>query len=351
MEPQLLAALHKNKDNYWRTMGQRTQLLNQWLIEYGQLHPEFWPVIGRYTKKKAHLNGIQFYAGYLSGGGDRKSWERFIPTMISLELIMIWAYALNQIVDHKRAVWESPGGVEQTALEQNLLLGLLLELLGESREQLGDEYPMVCTLTHQMLANMSRGFWVEHQHLKIGRQPTEQLMTGWGESYRQRNRLIDQVYDYVPLIGYSVATGDQTIFNRFEQYFERRLRFSEAAQILNDFSDFLVGSNDLNVKSYQDAFADLRNGIVTFPVYRLWESAETQEAVGNPSVTLEQGWQERMRVVLKGSGLLKEIRASCWEAWDDQVGFWREVLGRDDVLLLGTYSLLGFNKYFKQAEN
>lgn len=295
--------------------------LNRWLSCYGEQHQEF-----------------------------AETWERFAPVAICLELIMIWAYALNQIVDRKKSVWDKVGGVEKTALEHDLIMSLLLQLLQESEPVLDKRYPLVVSRVQQLIISMGKGFWVEYQRLNANVTPLETILPNWESNYRLRNRLINQVYDDTPLIGYFVATGNQEIFRNHEIFFSQWLRFSEAGQVINDFSDFRPESCDVQVKSYQDAFADLRNGYITYPVYRLLETAEIKRALQEPRVTHDPGWQRAVTQQIREKGLLKEIRAMGREAWRNQLAFWEQYQGGHDPLLLGTYRLLLHNKHLRKKE-
>ncbi len=339
----MISGMIANKNNYWRTMRKVSQQLNGWLEEYVTKHPEYRPVSHHYLGKKGHLIGLQFYAGYQAGGGTEEGWLNLRPLAIALEHVMLSAYATNQVVDHKKGVWEEAGGIECTVLEHDLLLALMLELLSVSEELPGVTRGVVRTFL-QLQINMARGFWVERQHLTAANVD----FSVWEARYHERNRLIDQVYDYSALLGLSLGKGgDMSVVQAFEHFFANRLRFAEVMQGINDLSDFLPDAWDRAVKVYQDRFADLRNGYVTYPVQRLWDTDCIQEALRNPHVTFEPEWQTSVEQLVVSRDLREDLREVGIQTLQQYGDFWRKVLGTDDVLLLGTYSMLVYNKYFR----
>ncbi len=339
----MISGMIANKNNYWRAMGRVSKQLNSWMEEYVTQHPEYLPVAYRYLGKKGHLIGLQFFAGYQAAGGTEEGWLSLRPLAIALEHVMLSAYATNQVVDHKKGVWEEAGGIERTVLEHDLLVALMLELLQVS-EELPGVTPEVVRTFLRLQINMARGFWVERQYLTAAN--VEFSM--WEARYHERNRLIDQVYDYSVLLGFALGKGgDMSVVEEFEHFFATRLRFAEVMQDINDLSDFLPDACDRAVKVYQDRFADLRNGYVTFPVRRLWGTWCIRAALDDPEVTFWPEWQASVEELVVSYGLkeaLREVGIQTLQAYGD---FWRGVLGIDDALLLGTYSMLVYNKYFK----
>lgn len=349
MEPGLLEQLGQDQEHYWKNMFQVSGRLNKIFRLYCDRHPEFQPIVNKYAGKKNHLNGLQFYAGFQAGEVHSDHWERFIPVAVALESVMLWAYGLNQIVDRKKAIWDVPGKIEQTALEHDLLMSLVLDMLEESRSALSKKHDLVSSRVFRLISNMSKGFWVEREHLSLQVKSLDQILPNWKENYTLRNRLIDQVYDDSPLVGYYVATGDESIFSDHDKFFANRRTFSDAGQTINDLSDVLAGTADSQVKVYQDAFADLRNGYITYPIWRLRDKPEVQQALKNPALTLDLKWQRAMSQVVQDSDIAAETRTMGLEAWANHTQFWHEKLGADDLLLIATYSQLGYNKYFKKC--
>ncbi len=348
MNEELVAQLTQDKGNYWASMDKVSKQLSQWLRDYCAKHSEFAPVCERYAGKRGHLNGLQVYAGYVAGGGTRDGWEEIIPLAIAVELVMVRAYALNQIVDHKKSVWERAGAVEETALDQELLLTLILQLLEECEDALCGGKGLIQKQILRLLSDMGKGFAIERQRLSVHAVGLSRVLEGWQEAYEFRNRLIDAVYDTAPLVGFCAATGRVCLFKEHALYFANRVPFSHAGQVINDMSDMLPG-HDSCVKVYQDRFADLRNGYVTYPVWRLLETGEVKRALVNPQITLTAEWQRQMFRLVKSHKLVQDVRKLGFEAWENHTSFWAETLAYDNLLLLGTYSLLGFNKYFKEA--
>ncbi len=60
---------------YWQTNKEVSKELNKFLFAFCNDKPELKDIRGYYCNKKTHLNGIQFYAGFIAGTG--KKWQRY----------------------------------------------------------------------------------------------------------------------------------------------------------------------------------------------------------------------------------------------------------------------------------
>lgn len=356
MYEELEQQLNAHKNTYWRTMGKVSEGLNDYLTTYCNNFRDrreiYQPVAYRYTQKRCHLIGLQFYAGYLAGGGTEHEWPEYQPLAIALELIMISAYATNQILDHKKSVWDELGGVECTLLEYHVLQKLLGDLAqGWGSDSTTDIHLRTVNYWIKDLhSNLVYGFWIEQRKLHTRYRPLAEIQSDWKVNYAQRNTLLNQVYDFAPLIGYYLArateeTGDNAVVSH-KRYFTGKAPFSCAMQAINDVSDFLPNACDLGVKIYRDRFADVRNGIITYPVYELLDTPETVTALNDPGITYQEQWQTRVTELVQERKLMAKAKKQCEESWRHYVDFWHQGLGRHDLLLLSTYSMLRHNKYF-----
>ena len=52
--------------------------------------------------------------------------------------------------------------------------------------------------------------------------------------------------------------------------------FGEGIQIVNDLGDFLTGIIDVNEKDKDDRFADLRNGVITWPIWLMYNKNKNE---------------------------------------------------------------------------
>lgn len=112
------------------------QQLNEYLESFCNKNPVFKDLLNDYSKKRIHLNGIQFYAGLNATKGNIK-FEEILDIPIAIECIMLMAYKTNRILDHKQEVWDSEEKIKQTMLDEIMFLTLILKLLENSRKKLG----------------------------------------------------------------------------------------------------------------------------------------------------------------------------------------------------------------------
>jgi len=335
-----------NSKNYRKKAKEVSDILNTAFTKRFGDRPEYASIVHDYTKKEIHLNGLQFFAGYLSG--EREDWEKHIQVPMALEMTMIWAYKTNRILDKKQEVWNDEENIKQTVLDHDLMHSLIIELLDEYESEMGKRRaePIV-KLIHELMSKLALGFWVERAHVCARFSELEEILSQWDEMYLRRNVLFNTVYDVAPLIGYAVAVKDFSILQTYQAVIPERLRFSNVAQIINDLGDF--GEDvDILVKSYQDKFADIRNGIVTFPVRRLINEKLIQKAFKKPRITLTKRWQKSVRLIVFHGELEKEILQLADESFQAHKQFFQLHITSQHPLLLRCYGLLMNNKFLDQ---
>ncbi|HEY1074619.1 MAG TPA: hypothetical protein VGE59_02860 [Patescibacteria group bacterium] len=359
MNPELDPQLNAFKGEYWRTMGKVSAGLNIFATQYACAKSD--SATRRYTQKRCHLIGLKFYAGYLAGGGTEVRWEDHQLLAIALELVMTSAYAANQILDHKKAVWDAPGGIEQALLDYLFLQTWQSDLIERwtSLSQLDEQYTKrVKWLMSQLAEKMTLGFGVERE-LSVRHRPLNQMTSSrfwWAQRYQERNTSLNLVYDWAPLIGHDIARTEvrgyeerlDTVGHHYD-FFGNCIPFSHSMQVINDIADFLPNACDLGVKVYQDRFADVRNGLVTYPVHELLDVPQMVEVLRDGDVE-NSGWQDYMIKLVKERGIMDKAKEQCERSWYHHLTFWKWILRRHDLLLLSTYSMLRHNKYFKSIE-
>ncbi len=89
------------------------------------------------------------------------------------------------------------------------------------------------------------------------------------QAYQKRNiEAGGQFYaNYVNLAATYLKFNDKETVALLSEIYKE---FGEGIQILNDMGDFLTGIIDVNEKDKKDRFADLRNGIVTWPIWLMY---------------------------------------------------------------------------------
>jgi len=332
-------------DKYVRYSQETSTILERHLKEFCAIHKEFIPIQQAYTYKKLHLNGIQFRAGFESVKSS-ENWEKYKYIPMAIELVMIWAYKTNKIVDRKNDAWKSEESVKKIVLEHDLILALILELLENSKAVLGEKFDKLNQIISRMLGDMVKGFWVERNTICLNKKPLEIIKKNWAENYKKRNIYFDLVYDFAPLVGYWLASGDERIFEKYESFFANKDRFSHAGQIINDMSDYIC-VYDKYTKSYQDQFSDLRNKVITYPAFALIENSAILDALKDSQVILNKEWQKEIAGILVKKKVVKSVINLTTKSYKDHESFWKKILKKPNPILLETYSILRINKYFK----
>lgn len=172
-------------------------------------------------------------------------------------------------------------------------------------------------------------------------------MNNWISKYKQRNILFNGVYDYSSLIGFYIGSGDSSIFEKFENYFKNKDKMSHSGQVINDVSDYASVYDD-NVKSYQDAFSDIRNGIITQPTFELIKDRVILDALKNPELTKDVSWRKKAMQILIKKNIVAKIKKNTEKSYTQNINFWEKIMGVDSELLFNTYSVLSSNKYYHE---
>ena len=207
--------------------------LNQWFETFCANHPEYSSIKSIYCSKKVHFNGIQFVAGFSSKNIGSVQWQNYIAVPILIELVMLWAYKTNRILDHKQEVWKTEEGIKDTLLEHDLLLSCIFQILEESKSNLEDKYETVHFYIINFIKDLPVGFLIEKEKLNFNHSSVATIQVNWEQNYTLRNIKFNSLYDFAPLIGYYVATGIDIIPNHLENIPEN-MRFSHVGQIIND---------------------------------------------------------------------------------------------------------------------
>ena len=333
-----------NTQEYTKIAKEIGVKLNQFFNEFCSKYPEYQSIKNDYLKKEVHLNGIQFYAGFMSG--KNKNWEDYIEIPIAIELVMIWAYKTNRILDKKQDVWSKEENLQNTTLEHDLILACNFSLLNSySAKNLGHNEKIKDIIGH-LLSCLAYGFWKERS-IMVKFTPLENILTDRESRHLDRNINFNLVYDYAPLVGCAISNNDFSIIEKYEKEIEPNDRFSHVGQIINDLGDF--GNDvDKHVKVYQDLFSDIRNSIVTYPVYSLIKEKVVLKALEKPKVTFSKSWQQKMRKLIAVSSLNEDVLRLSENAYYAHKNFYEKHVPGAGPLLLRIYGIFINNKYFDQ---
>jgi hypothetical protein len=312
-------------------------------------NPAFSLISKEYTQKRIHLNGIQFYAGF-KAANSKEDFAKFFNIPIAIECIMLAAYKTNRILDHKQEVWSSEQKIKETVLGEKIYLSLIFALLEDSKENLGEKYPVVQDLIIDLISKIYQGFWYEQNDLNVNFSPQKEILKNWSSKYKKRNILFNGVYDYSSLIGFYIGSGDNSVFKKFENYFKNKDKMSHSAQVVNDVSDY-SSVYDENVKSYQDAFSDIRNGIITQPTFELIKDKVILDALKNPQLTKDVSWRKKVINILIKKNVVAKIKKETEKSYAQNINFWKKIMKVDSELLFNTYSILSRNKYYHEFLN
>lgn len=317
---------------------------NRFFEQFCLSYPEYQTISKDYLRKETHLNGVQFYAGFISG--ENQNWEDHIEVSIAIEMVMLWAYKTNRILDRKQETWATEENLKNTTLEHDLMLACIYSLLeAYSRKNIGHNEQVKDIINH-LLGRMAYGFWRERS-IMVKYQKLEDILVDWENKYLDRNINFNLVYDYAPLVGYALSSNDLSIIDKYEKEIDPSSRFSSAGQIINDLGDF--GTDvDTHVKVYQDLFSDIRNSIVTFPVHALIKEKIVQKALHKPKITHSRIWQWRMRRLVTKNNLNTTILSISEKAYYTHKDFYDKYISNPNPLLLKVYRMLVNNKYFDQ---
>jgi hypothetical protein len=115
-----------------------------------------------------------------------------------------------------------------------------------------------------------RGWTPELYDLRFDNKKIFQKFDNFWKAYQIRN--IDaggQFYaNYVNLSASFLKKKNLKTISSLSNIFSE---FGEGIQILNDLGDFLTGLISINEKDKSDRFADLKNGVVTWPIWLMYK--------------------------------------------------------------------------------
>lgn len=334
-----------NSKTYHQNSKEISKKLNQYFTEFCQDFPQYASIKEDYTKKPIHLNGVQFYAGFVSGPFE--NWEDYMEVAIAIEIVMLWAYKTKYILDKKHETWDKEENVMEAVLEHDLMVSCIHDLMEAYAKKELRYTEKVRTLINEMLAKLSYGFWIEKKKLSAHSASLEEVLFDWENKYIQRNNSLNLVYDYAPLIGFALSSGNFEIINDYLKAVPAESRFSHASQIISDLGNF-GDELDKGANTSQDVFADIRNGIVTFPIFKLIEKEEVKEALANPELTKGKAWQTKIKKLILESDINKDAIAIAAKSYNLHKNFFESYLSDPSQMLLKIFGMLINNKYFNQ---
>ncbi|EKD58937.1 MAG: hypothetical protein ACD_56C00023G0003 [uncultured bacterium] len=334
-----------NSKTYHGAAKDISKKLNDHFGKFCEQYPQYSLIKEDYTKKPIHLNGVQFYAGFVSGPFE--NWEDYMEIAIAIEIVMLWAYKTKYILDKKQETWDKEENVMGAVLQHDLMLSCIHDLLDvytQKELRYGDK---VRVLISEMVSKLSYGFWVEKTKLNIHNLSEQEVRFEWEKNYIDRNNSLNLVYDYAPLVGFALSSGNFEIINDYLKAIPAESRFSHASQLISDLGNF-GDELDKNASSNQDVFADIRNGIVTFPIYKLMEENEIKEALENSEITKGKVWQNKVTKLIIESDVNKEAIQIAAKSYNLHKNFFESYLSDPSQMLLKIFGMLINNKYFNQ---
>ena len=333
-----------NSKTYHQTVKETSKKLNTYFGEFCANHPQYAFIKHDYTKKTVHLNGVQFHAGFISG--PNTNWEDYIEIAIIIELVMIWAYKTKWILDGRQDVWENEGTIMNTVLEHDLVLSCINDLFNEYLKKNLQNVDKIRTLVDELMGKLSYGFWIEREKLNVKYSSLENILANWEQVYIERNTSLNLVYDYTPLIGFSLSSENFEIISQYLEAIPSELRFSHASQMISDLGDF--GQNiDKNIK-LQEEFSDIKNGIITFPVYRLIDEKLIQKALSSSKEIKSSSWQKKVLELIKQQEINKQAIKIAAQSFDAHRNFFESYMKKPNPMLMRVFGMLINNKYFDQ---
>ncbi len=334
-----------NSKTYHQTVKETSKKLNKYFSNFCAPYPQYTFIKNDYTKKNVHLNGIQFQAGFISGPND--NWEDYIELAIIIELVMIWAYKTKWILDSKQDIWESDSSVMTTVLEHDLVLSCINDLFNEYAKKDLQHIDKIRTLVDELMGKLSYGFWLEKEKLNVHHSSLDEILFNWEDKYVERNMSLNLVYDYTPLIGFALSCENFNIISQYNHEIPSNLRFSHASQMISDLGDF-GQSVDKKLKENQDVFSDIKNGIVTFPVFKLIDEKIIKKALTTPKEIKSASWQKKVRELITEGEINKEAIKIAAQSYDAHRNFFESHLEKPNPMLLKVFGMLINNKYFDQ---
>ena len=334
-----------NSKTYHSSAKDISKKLNEYFSKFCEQYPQYASIREDYTKKPIHLNGVQFHAGFVSGPFE--NWEDYMEVAIAIEIVMLWAYKTKYILDKKQETWDKEENVMGAVLQHDLMLSCIHDLMDAYTQKELRYADKLRTLLSEMVAKLSYGFWIEKTKLNIHNLSQADVLFDWQINYVDRNNSLNLVYDYAPLIGFALSSGNFEIINDYLKAIPADKRFSHASQIISDLGNF--GEElDKNARSNQDVFSDIRNGIVTFPICKLIEETEIKEALENSEITKGKVWQNKVTKLISESDVNKEAIQIAAKSYGMHKNFFESYLSDPSPMLLKIFGMLINNKYFNQ---
>lgn len=334
-----------NSKIYQQTIKDTSKKLNAYFSDFCAQYPQYEFLKKDYAKKNVHLNGIQFQAGFISG--PNKDWEEYIEIAVIIELVMIWAYKTKWILDKREDVWKDEGSLMEIVLRHDLVLACINDLFGRYLKKDLKHIDKIRGLVDELMGKLSYGFWLEREKLNVNFSSLEEIISNWQKNYVERNNSLNLVYDYTPLIGFSLSSGNFDIIENYLFEISGELRFSNASQLISDLGDF--GQNlDKGGKNDQDIFSDLKNGTITFPVFKLIDDKLIRKALANPKETKSSAWQKKVLQLIAEKEINKQAIKIAAKSFDAHKNFFQSHLEKPSPMLLRVFGMLINNKYFDQ---
>ncbi len=334
-----------NSKTYHQTAKDISKQLNSFFEQFCSEYPQYALIKDDYIKKPIHLNGVQFYAGFVSGPFE--NWEDYMEVAVAIEIVMLWAYKTKYILDKKQETWDKEENVTEAVLQHDLMISCIHDLLESYCKKELRYSEKIRTLINEMLAKLSYGFWLERKKLNVHSASFSEVLFDWEENYVQRNNSLNLVYDWAPLIGFALSSGNFEIINDYAGTVPANLRFSHASQIISDLGNF-GDELDKNAKSNQDVFSDIRNGIVTFPICKLIEKEEVKDALENSEIIKGKEWPKKIHKLVLESDINKEAIKIAAKSYDAHKNFFESYLSDPSPMLMKIFGMLINNKYFNQ---
>lgn len=334
-----------NSKTYHQTAKEISKKLNNYFAKFCEEFPQYQKIQEEYGKKSIHLNGVQFYAGFVSGPFE--NWEDYMEIAVAIEIVMLWAYRTKHVLDADEKTESKNEDIQENILQHDLMISCIHDLLDVYNKKELRYGEKVRALISEMLAKLPYGFWLEKSKLNVHKNKEADVFFDWQASYLKRNNSLNLVYDWAPLIGFALSSGNFEIINDYAAAVPAENRFSHASQIISDLGNF--GEQlDKNARSNQEAFSDLKNGIVTFPIYELRENENIKEALENSEVIKGKVWQNKIRKTILESSLNKDAIKIAAESYDAHKKFFESYLSDPSEMLMKIFGMLINNKYFNQ---
>ncbi len=310
--------------------------LNNYAQQYAKDNEIFNGILKKYFQKKIHLIGIRFFAPFYDLQQEMIIYkEKMLPLAIALELCMQQAYITNMILDEKKDVWGTKDSIKNLILEKDLIMLLIYQLIEKSdiqREAKNFFREKISLILH----NITLGFLQERKLVY-----RNDIFSTFEQDYKKRNILLNRVYDYSILFAHYFLYKTDV----FEKYHQVELPFSYSGQIINDLSDF-SSLYDENVKVYQDNFSDIKNKLVTYPIYLLYKKGMDISLFFKGETTKEIFIHLKRAIV--ENNIVDEVIGIARKSYLANMKFIENYLSLNETSLTAkSFRLLLDNKYYK----